>query len=311
MEDAATTQAPPEPVAMPDSPLEGDVWPQVGGADFMVSIGAVYLVFGAGGMLGAFVPATRWPLTGVGIVVGAALLVYGVRFALPRFRLRSRRRLPPGDFQDVRLRAIAPSKKLRSAIDTREDVAFEPVLWRSVGGTRFGLRDPQTGLAQGRKQQPRIAESPDPPYRRLDLSDVGVVLFSVAAVVVFTRVGTGAWRNCLRQEAMWGMMALAVVLSAFVRPVYVRIAPGVMDLFSYPPLGLGRPRCERFDLRRARVVVDEATSWLVVIDSDRAAFPVVFLHLRRMIGPPLAAWALTGARTSVPTPPLPLDELSG
>lgn len=120
---------------------------------------------------------------------------------------------------------------------------------------------------------------------------------------------------------MWAGMGLVTLIATWIKPSYLRIAPGQLDVMEFGPMGVGRVRCSTYDLRRVKIAINLPVGVARIEDCSEARMPT--LHIRpAMIVNPSSKWLahgadhvwvalLDGARTSVPTPPLPEDELVG
>lgn len=167
-------------------------------------------------------------------------------------------------------------------------------------------------------------------WRTVWLAGTGVVL----GIIVFALI-RGSLLPLLDSFRLWGYMALILIagfgLAEFLFPVYLRLAPGRLDIFRYGVLGLGRPTVTTFDLRRVGLCVNFGASMAAIEPPREPGTPLPPLVLSRKwphfqehaLGqtPEYLCVALCpgrtefcqrliqAARTDEPTPPLPEDRL--
>jgi hypothetical protein len=136
---------------------------------------------------------------------------------------------------------------------------------------------------------------------------------------------------------IWGFIAIvmgsALGLAEFLWPVYLRLAPGRLDLFRYGALGRGDPRVTSYDLRRVGVCVNFAQCTIAIEPPREPGVPAPALVLAKkwphfQQHPPgsvpdylcvalcpgrteFCQRLIQAARTDEPTPPLPDDRLLG
>ncbi len=161
------------------------------------------------------------------------------------------------------------------------------------------------------------------------------------AVVGIGILGVGLARGSLffmlSSLHIWGYGGITLVsafgLAELLHPVYLRLAPGRLDLFRYGPFGFGRPRVTTFDLRRVGVCVNFADGIAAIEPPREPGVPIPPLVLSRRWphfqehppghAPEYVCVALCpgrtefclrlvqGALTQEATPPLPDDGLLG
>jgi hypothetical protein len=167
-------------------------------------------------------------------------------------------------------------------------------------------------------------------WRTVWLVGTGVVV-AIIALGVFR----GSLLLMLNSVRLWGYMAIVLIvafgLAEFLFPVYLRLAPGRLDIFRYGLLGLGRPAVTTFDLRRAGLCVNFGSSMAAVEPAREPGTPLPALVLSKKWPhfqehpsghiPEYLCVALCpgrtefcqrliqAARTDEPTPPLPDDRL--
>jgi hypothetical protein len=245
-------------------------------------------------------------------LVGAIAMVWFFVHLIRRRRRRNARGLRAGD-PSARIRVFGPDSKVGPIADDVENVAFEPIVMRSVHGVEFGRESADgTLITKPSKRsglRAKTSESPDHKVHPSTFWSIALGILIVVGVhfltVQFSRKDPPNYF-----EVMAGV-ALGLCISSFVRPVYVRVAPGVLDVFMFGVLGSGTPRVERYDLRTARVTVDGDRRLVRIEDPTRAGARTVFLHVGRLLGgiKPRERAVLMAARSTHPTPPMPMDAL--
>ncbi len=257
--------------------------------------------------------AIAWllPVAVVGLVVG---LWYLWRKQAQPFRWSKN-----GSFSDpsARLRIIGEGARTEPVLAAVVRDSFDPVIVRSLSGVTLAsfLPTPEQ-LAGAATSKPSERFNGWGLETRSSLAlraEAGLFTAVIAAVIVGIHLRMfGTWSGISAPHII-GAWGLASVVRALLRPEYIRIAPGVIDVFRYPILGLGTPRFERFNLRAASVAVDLPTGATRIHDPSRGDHPVAYLSLRSMIGRPtvIAAALFSAAQSNTDTPPLPTDELLG
>lgn len=195
----------------------------------------------------------------------------------------------------TRLRLIGRREDALDLLARVEDVPFEPMVKMSLGTITF-VNDPR----------------PQPGAGFLSRYGVRVLMFVVAYALVagMNWTVTRQW-NYPTSFDIWASMALGIAGCALAEPRYVRLAPGVLDVFWYPPLGRGTPRVRRFNLATAVITLRLVDSAVIVRD-PADDFTIVISHRAWWARwPELPERLLAAATTSHPTPPMPQDELSG
>lgn len=302
-----------EPVhILPYTPREM-VWPHPGPVGILMYVGAVSTPIMLTMTLGGVNAVLLW----VGVALSAAVVGGAIVLVLRRLWLRMTKtpRSGPAPPSSARLKVMAPLDTFVEAVETAPDTAFEPVVFRLQLPAAFGETAPTGEFVEkpgDRGKKRRHAAAQLIRDRSMIVADVLVGVLAVGAVAVLHRLSHGSWHRGGSPTTVWSAVAIMAVLSALVKPSYLRIAPGVLDVFIYGPLGFGPPRVERFDLRRAKVLVDEKAGWIGITDEARTERRVLFLRRRSAFTlESLAVWTLRAARSKHPAPPLPLDALSG
>ncbi|MEQ8769334.1 MAG: hypothetical protein RIB60_02375 [Phycisphaerales bacterium] len=231
-----------------------------------------------------------------------------------------------------RVRAIIPKKRAPNAIHrwlaeagARPDEPPTPEdLGYTAGGFEPLIARVWFGVSRGGR------------YHRL------VALFAVAAALLGWPVLGVTWASIVGLPGFGGMGWYAIVALLLVgsfgaaelsMPVYLRLVPGRLDVFEFPPLGAGPPAVTTYDLARAGVCVDFGHH-LVALEKPRppgTPAPELVLakrwpyHKTHAPGerPDYLALGLTpgrselmrrivqAARTTEPAPDLPADRLLG
>jgi hypothetical protein len=278
----------------PESSLPAQAWVVVAG-----------LVFATYTMVTALVPRAAMPrwvfFAFAGLLLGGAFALAGVVLHRTEAKHKAGRTVPD---EGARLRVAGGEAARARALG--EPGAFEPVVLRSYYGLEVELKTPA----------PKGASQPEAETKTIggEWHWSTIVCFALALggmlLLYYFREGTVV-RFQRDWERVLGAAAVGLTLAALVRPVYVRIAPGVLDVFVYGPLGMGKPRVERYDLRRARVLVDAEADTVRVEVGERATARTIYLHGRLLRGGgPTGPWVLAGAASAAETPALPTDSLS-
>jgi hypothetical protein len=209
-----------------------------------------------------------------------------------------------------------PSSRLRVIGDASariladvDNVAFEPVVMRSVCAVSYGVRKDDGSLKTRRRRgalQVRTTLGGGPAAWVMGVC-CGVSILAVLGLhlLAFRKEFTFNYF-----EVIAGL-GLGVCVSAFVRPEYVRLAPGVLDVMRFGVLGLGGATVDRYDLRRARLAVEADRGFVRVDDPDKPGRRVLYVNLGRLLGAGDARGRafMLAARSTHPTPPLPMDSL--
>jgi len=167
-----------------------------------------------------------------------------------------------------------------------------------------------------------------------------VMLGSMLAITAFILVvggstmGRALFSNTF---AIWGVIAIVLGASWFISenafPVYLRLAPGRLDIFRYRFLGRGKPAVTTYDLRTIPLCVDFGSATIALEPPREPGTRVPDLVLSKKwpyfqehasgSAPEYISVALNrqrdtfcrrviqAARTTEPTPPLPDDRLLG
>lgn len=250
---------------------------------FLLPIGML-LVFAV--LMG--IPMPKYAMVGMCVVIAAVvmtpLLLRGRREK--RDNEQARPLFPATSDQRFRLRVAGPPgrlQRLREAME-RETDEFEPRLFRVA-----------------RPRRPGVA----------DWAVMAALFCVLLGALVLLQRALGLDARFLGQAMVFASLILTVMIWAFMWPMYLRFAPGRLDILSYRILGRGRPEVRSIDLRSARI--------LVTIPGTAALFvPDEPVRLILDVGPvadsePLSfeRAVLAAARSSAPSPPLPDDELVG
>ncbi|MBL4591802.1 MAG: hypothetical protein JKY96_07570 [Phycisphaerales bacterium] len=149
----------------------------------------------------------------------------------------------------------------------------------------------------------------------------------------------GGWGPLLQNSGGFGYggvgfaLFCGAIIAEFCFPVYIRLAPGQLDIFRYDFLGSGKPAVKTYDLRTIGLCVDLG-GYTVALEPPRPPGEPIpefvpgkkITHLKTHPEghvPDYFNLALTknrtqlcqqivqAARTDQPTPPLPKDQLVG
>tara|TARA_R110000782_G_scaffold131928_9_gene223867 strand:+ start:10257 stop:11309 length:1053 start_codon:yes stop_codon:yes gene_type:complete len=158
-----------------------------------------------------------------------------------------------------------------------------------------------------------------------------------AVVLCFAHYSLGSVFDALRGLRAWGVIALVAACSLSVAetlfPVFIRLAPGRLDVFRFGFLGRGRPEVTTHDLRAVGLCVNFQTATLAIEKPRPPGEPLPGLVLSKkwphhQEHPPgqhpeylsvalcpgrteFCQRVIQAARTTEPTPPLPDDQLLG
>lgn len=154
-------------------------------------------------------------------------------------------------------------------------------------------------------------------------------LLAVGAMVIASWVSN--WRLIKFDVwTMWAGMGLITLIATWIKPSYLRIAPGRLDVMEFGSFGLGTVKCDTYDLRKARIAINLPVGVARIEDvverggeQHARVEKMPTLHIRPAMlsndstkylshrADPVWIALLNAARTDVPTPPLPDDELLG
>lgn len=305
----------PEPSALDiaEQPDPQDIWPRdpiAGGFRYLALVWVALI------LIGAIMRYTRATMPVVA-TVGAGVLVFllaALAFVIVRAVRRRRRRasgLRPSNGH-ARVRLIGASSSTDRIAAATVPGAFEPVILRSLRAVSYAKMKDGRPVSSARRRRRRHAATHTPRRGVAWLSFALSVLASAGTILALQYVAFGSFFPFTAFH-VFAMLIGIVLFDAFLMPVYIRIAPGVLDVLRFPILGAGRAVSERYDLRTARVCVDLDMRYARIDDLTRPSHPVLFLHLPSLLGGhgTTAADILRGALTTSPTPPLPDDALLG
>jgi hypothetical protein len=106
----------------------------------------------------------------------------------------------------------------------------------------------------------------------------------------------------------WIAFLLASAIVAWIRPTYIRIVPGRLDVMQFSGLSWRAVRTSSWDLARARVLIDSRRGVAFVDDADESLeFSLRLMRERQGFARALFMAALS----THPPAPLPADELLG
>jgi hypothetical protein len=215
------------------------------------------------------------------VVVMACIFVPAI--AVDRRRKKGLRANPyPEPDENHRLSCVAPQGDIlkRGAL---EDVHFEPVVFRSF--SYRNLKKPSKALAW-------VAS--------------GLIMVTITYASYGSRLGSLVLRNWL-MYLLFVAVPLGVGLVAWLRPVYLRIVPGRLDIMHLSNFR-GPSRVEHYDLRQSKILIDLTKSLLFIDDGDRH-LEMLMYSVPDRVG--LAYHVLLGALSTHQPPSLPDDELVG
>ncbi|GEM_PF-2860709 len=290
-----------------------DLWPNSGPLPYFAAAGLVILLVGvtiavlrrAGVPVAAFGPS-QVAVAVMGLGVGVWAIVRAVR------RRRAKKAAGPDEQSDpeARLQAVGDAKQTEELLREVSNVSFEPVVMRCVYALSRGQRTPDGKVAvRGGIKRGRVKTTHMVPRRsRVALGVCAAT--GVVALMGFHLLFMGGKFNVNYFEVIAAMVVGAGV-AAFVCPTYVRLAPGVLDVFHFGLLGRGEPEVARYDLRKARVHVHVPNHFVRIEFPDHPERLMLYVDLRRLLGgsSPKGRAFLLAAMSTHPTPPMPEDRL--
>jgi hypothetical protein len=223
---------------------------------------------------------------GFTVLMWAVPCVAGVVYVV--LSIRSKRakdpnspKMLPNPSPACRINCVMPQTQL-AAYGSLEDMQFEPAVQRS-----FSYR-----------------------YLRPFMKVAAWTCFAISAVVIHyvaLRIGWSSnWVNSINYVFYIGL-PVSFVFVAWMCPTYLRIVPGRLDVMHLSNFG-GEARIERWDLRRARILIDMSKGVVFIDERDRHGEVCLFdvSRPRRLV-----YCLLLGAISTHEPPPLPDDELVG
>jgi hypothetical protein len=290
-----------------------DLWPKSGPLPYFAGAGLVILLVGvtAAVLRRAGVPVAAFGASQVAVaVMGLGVGVWAIARAVRQSR--AKRAAGPDEQSDpeARLQAIGDAKQTEELLREVANVSFEPLVMRCVYALSQGHRTPDGKVSvRGRIKKRRVKTTHMVPRR----SRVALGVCAAAAVLTLTgfhMLFMGGKFNVNYFEVIAALVVGAGV-AAFVCPTYVRLAPGVLDVFHFGVLGTGEPEVARYDLRRARVHVHVPNHFVRIEFPDHPERLTLYVDLRRLLGGtnPRGRAFLMAAMSTHPTPPMPADRL--
>lgn len=290
---------------------------------FLMVIGMFGLVLQVGWLI--LVKTTNWIrpsiLAGINanrltafVVLG--LVVAALVIAIVYFTKRGSKQIDSTTYPQItnaafRLRLIGRESHAKAIVDALTPNAnFEPVIIRLWYGHA--------------RESDKVTKHGQPEFFHQ-----GGVSPKVWAISTFVTVGamvlaswSMGWKLIkLDMWTVWAGMGLVTVIATWIKPSYLRIAPGRLDVMEFGAMGLGKVKCDTYDLRSAKIAINIAIGVARIEDCSEAKQPVLHLRPAMIVGDSTKwlrhaadqAWVaiLNAARTDVPTPPLPDDELLG
>jgi len=295
----------------------------------LARLGGPAILMVAGIVAEPFIVLLRWLGLGTGYIVvlcilATVVLIYFAAKAMPhRPRSSVWAKNPDGLTSDpkVRLRVVGNGEEnlaLLNAIAT--DESFEPVIFRSWGAHQF-LTEIASSPSPFRQRMGEPANRPIVSARSELNSRARMWVFGTAFVLsIGTAIAIKA--SGFRISAhlfphyheLLGAAGLAYVIVGWLRPSYIRISPGRLDVLQWSFLGVGKPTCVRYDLRSAFVVVIPGSRTARIRippspDGKPANLPMLTFRWisHEADQRDISATILRAARTRYPTPDLPED----
>lgn len=290
-----------------------DGWPKTMPIFGFAIGGLCIIVVLVGGWVLQRVGAPVQLLAGGGIAVatvGLGFAVWAITRAVRRRRLRNDKSAPVSD-PTHRLRAIGIPPKLARVTDALENVSFEPVVYRTVHGVEYAKLN-KDGAVDTKKTRKGLVIRTEESKRTGDrwTNGLSIALGIIIVVAIHFTVTGYSRKSAPNYFEIMGGVALGMGIAAFLRPTYIRVAPGVLDIFRYGFLGSGVPDVERYDLRTARILIDTEERLIRIEDTAAPKPRIAFIRANRLLGGDLPERAILMAAFSThPTPEMPQDEL--
>ncbi|MEM9372567.1 MAG: hypothetical protein AAGA55_02905 [Planctomycetota bacterium] len=301
---------------------------------------SVMAAIGLAGLLFAVLRAVFGIPVGMALLVvipiGAAGLVYAVGLTIRASGGRKQKNQDWVAFvrattdSRYRVRAIIPPNRRRGSLERWALLAsgYEPA---------EPPQDPELEAIEGGFEpliiRPWLGVRRSGAYRRffwLTLSLLSVVFLGGGWWVL----GSALFDNTF---TIWGVMGLVIggtwFLAEHAFPVYIRLAPGQLDVFRYAFLGRGAPCVTTYDLRVTPLCVDFGSATVALEPRREPGTPApelvlgkrwphhkehpqgaVPVYVSAAMSPQRDAFCqclIQAARTTEPTPPLPHDRLLG
>lgn len=321
-----TTSASDSPLAPLSSPFpadsihvaarlaEGEVTPRHSPFVGFAIAGLVIFAVGGAGFILKFANVPRDVIEILGVSAGLIALGTIIWTVVQGVRRARRRKNPALDVSDpsVRLRLVGAPKSTAPIMAGVEDAAFEPVILRSIFPLSFATEQ-SPGVPDTRKRRRKNhykTRSAGPASARA-IQTTCAILGAAAALALHFLALRGVMEGMAHFEVMAGA-AVGMGVGAFLSPAYLRVAPGVLDVFHFGFLGHGTPDVQRFDLRAASVLADQDFGYVTINDPTRPKDRILIIHSRFLLGAGESASRaiLMGAISRHPTPPMPIDDLS-
>lgn len=215
-----------------------------------------------------------------------------------------------------RLRIIGPPPLTQSAIDPFNNDPFEPIILRSYFAVSFfDESKPLPAINKKSKYNKyikvRYAKT------KMDLGEHAAYIHTLCALAAIAIVALYQYSivgnfKFISTPHVFGIMGLHALIFSLIRPTYIRIAPGALDVLYFPALWFKSHRTDRYNLTIASIAIDLKTKMVMIHDPSRPDRKTLAITLNALLPRTnLPRDLLAAARSTHPTPPLPSDALTG
>lgn len=212
-----------------------------------------------------------------------------------------------------RLRIIGHPSSTQAATSPFDDEPFEPIILRSYFAITF-VDEPQ-GLPKitkfGKFLEARSFKTRFDHGQYAAIIHTFCLLSAIAIVAIYHYTLFGDFYTITLLHP-FGIMCLHVLIYSLIRPTYIRISPGALDVIYFPALWLKSHRIDRYNLQTSSIIIDLVNPMVLIHDpsrSDRKTIFITSIGLLPRTNLPRNLFA--AARSTHPTPPLPADALTG
>ena len=144
------------------------------------------------------------------------------------------------------------------------------------------------------------------PFMKVIVAILTLPAFSVAHLMIAG--ATNPWTLSDFVFKAWLALMTARMIVAWLWPTYFRVVPGRLDIMCFSTLRARAISTERFDLRKAKIVVDLRRNVVFLDEGERTAELAIGLMFGRTRFAHALFWAALSTRLP---PPLPEHELLG
>lgn len=254
----------------------------------------------------------RIPSLIVVAIISAGIGLWQLTKVIAKARKAAKTPPIPSD-TSYRLRIIGPPALTESAIAPFNDDPFEPIILRSYFAVSF---------VDEKHQLPALKKYDKPPKVRylktkVDHGQHAAYIHTFCALVALAIVALfhySLFKNLKLISAphIWAIMGLHALIFSLIRPTYIRIAPGALDVLYFPALWFKSHRTDRYNLTTSSIAIDLKSNVIMIHDPSRPDRKTLSITLTALLPRTnLPRDLLAAARSTHPTPPLPTDALTG